>query len=335
MKQKDKKSINNAPVQILAKKLSGSLNQVEAEIKKNIKDQEGLITITAGHLINAKGKKLRPLLTLLISRMLKYRGNSHINLAVCIEFIHNATLLHDDVIDGGKIRRGKASANQIWGNKISVLVGDYLLSKAFKLMVKNRSLKLLEILSETSLILARGQIQDVNNSLNIHLSEKKYLEIINAKTAELFRISCFLPTILTNQKKSVQKIFNDFGLNFGMAFQLSDDILDYFGNTRSMGKTIGKDFYEGKITYPMIHCYTNSSNGDKKILKSLFKKKTRSKSDLVRTLKIMEKTNTHKKSLKFMSKFLKKSKKNILKFDGNADKVYLEALVDHLLIREK
>ena len=284
MKQKDKKSINNAPVQILAKKLRGSLNQVETEIKKNIKDQEVLITITAGHLINAQGKKLRPLLTLLISRMLKYRGNSDINLAVCIEFIHNATLLHDDVIDEGKVRRGKASANQIWGNKISVLVGDYLLSKAFKLMVKNKSLKLLEILSQTSLVLARGQIQDVNNSLNIHLSEKKYLEIINAKTAELFRISCFLPTILTNQKKSVQKIFNDFGFNFGMAFQLSDDILDYFGNTRSMGKTIGKDFYEGKITYPMIHSYTNSSTGDKKILKNLFKKKTRSKSDLVHTL---------------------------------------------------
>ena len=335
MKQKDKKNINNAPIQRLAKKLSNPLKQVEAEIKKNIKDQEGLITITAGHLINAEGKRLRPLLTLHISRMLKYRGNSHINLAVCIEFIHNATLLHDDVIDGGKIRRGEISTNQIWGNKISVLVGDYLLSKAFKLMVKNKSLKLLEILSETSLILARGQIQDVDNSLNILLSEKKYLEIIKAKTAELFRISCYLPTILTNQNKSVQKLFNDFGLSFGMAFQLSDDILDYFGNSKSMGKIIGKDFFEGKITYPMIHCYNKSSTTDKKILRRFFKKKTRSKTDLVQTLKIMKKTNTHQKSLKFMSKFLKKAKKNILKFEGNTDKVYLDALVDHLLIREK
>ena len=335
MKQKDKKSINNAPVERLAKKLSSRLNQVETEIKKNIKDQEGLITITAGHLINAQGKKLRPLLTLLISKMLKYRGNSDINLAVCIEFIHNATLLHDDVIDEGKVRRGKVSANQIWGNKISVLVGDYLLSKAFKLMVKNKSLKLLEILSETSLILARGQIQDVNNFQNIHLSENKYLKIINAKTAELFRISCFLPTILTNQKISIQKSFNDFGFNFGMAFQLSDDILDYFGKTRQMGKVIGKDFFEGKITYPMIHCYSKSTTKDKKILKSFFKKKTRSKTDLHQTLKIMEKTNTHKKSLDFMSKFLEKAKKNILKFDGIADKVYLDELVDHLLIRER
>ena len=124
--------------------------------------------------------------------MLNYKGNADVTLAVCIEFIHNATLLHDDVIDTGKIRRGKLSANQIWGNKISVLVGDYLLSRAFKLMVKNKSLKLLEILSQTSLILARGQIQDVGNNQNVNLTEKKYLSIIDAKTAELF--SCLLYT---------------------------------------------------------------------------------------------------------------------------------------------
>ena len=247
----------NTPVKSLSNLLKSSLKRVEREISKNIKDEEKLITLTAGHLIKAKGKKIRPILTLLVSKMLNYKGNADVTLAVCIEFIHNATLLHDDVIDTGKIRRGKLSANQIWGNKVSVLVGDYLLSRAFKLMVKNKSLKLLEILSQTSLILARGQIQDVGNNQNVNLTEKKYLSIIDAKTAELFSISCFLPTIITDQDKRTQKIFNDFGFNFGMAFQLSDDILDYFGNTRFMGKTIGKDFYEGKITYPMIHCYTN------------------------------------------------------------------------------
>ena len=335
MKQKDQKNINNRPIQRLTKSLSGPLKLVEDEIKKNIRDQEGLITTTARHLINADSKRLRPLLTLLISRMFKYRGSSHINLAVCIEFIHNATLLHDDVVDTGKIRRGKKSANEIWGNKISILVGDYLLSKSFKLMVRNKSLKLLEILSETSLILARGQIQDVNNSLNILLSEKEYLSIINAKTAELFRISCYLPTVITNQNKSIQKSFRNFGFHFGMAFQLSDDILDYFGNTKFMGKIIGKDFFEGKITYPMIHSYKKSNSRDKNILKKFFMKKKRSNSDLIQTLKIMKKTNTHQKSLEFVSKYLKKAKKDILKFDGNADKVYLDALINHLLIREK
>ena len=146
--------------------MKASVLEVEKEIADNIKDEEKLITSTSGHLINADGKKLRPLLTLLISRMLKYRGNAHIILAVCIEFIHNATLLHDDVIDTGKVRRGKMSANEIWGNKISVLVGDYLLSKAIKLMVKNKSIKLLEILSQTSIILPRGKNKEDGNAQN-------------------------------------------------------------------------------------------------------------------------------------------------------------------------
>ena len=283
----------NTSEKSLSRLLKGSLKRVDKEISINIKDEEKLITLTAGHLIKAKGKKIRPLLTLLIARILNYKGSADVTLAVCIEFIHNATLLHDDVIDAGKIRRGKMSANEIWGNKVSVLVGDYLLSRAFKLMVKNKSLKLLEILSQTSLILARGQIQDVGNNQNVNLSEKKYLSIINAKTAELFRISCYLPTIITNQDIKTQKIFNDFGFNFGMAFQLSDDILDYFGNSKKMGKNIGKDFFEGKVTYPIIHCFRQSDKKSKRIIAKLFLKKRRNKKDLNLILSLMKKTNTY------------------------------------------
>ena len=325
----------NTPVKSLSNLLKSSLKRVEREISKNIKDEEKLITLTAGHLIKAKGKKIRPLLTLLVSKMLNYKGNADVTLAVCIEFIHNATLLHDDVIDTGKIRRGKLSANQIWGNKVSVLVGDYLLSRAFKLMVKNKSLKLLEILSQTSLILARGQIQDVGNNQNVNLTEKKYLSIIDAKTAELFRISCFLPTIITDQNKKTQKIFNDFGFNFGMAFQLSDDVLDYFGDSSKMGKSVGKDFFEGKVTYPVIHCFKKSDKKSKKIIAKLFFKRKRSKKDLVLILDLMKKTNTYKSSIEFVRKYAEKAKTSINKFDGNKYKVYLEELVDHLIIRDK
>ena len=325
----------NTPVKSLSNLLKSSLKRVEREISKNIKDEEKLITLTAGHLIKAKGKKIRPLLTLLVSKMLNYKGNADVTLAVCIEFIHNATLLHDDVIDTGKIRRGKLSANQIWGNKVSVLVGDYLLSRAFKLMVKNKSLKLLEILSQTSLILARGQIQDVGNNQNVNLTEKKYLSIIDAKTAELFRISCFLPTIITNQNKKTQKIFNDFGFNFGMAFQLSDDVLDYFGDSSQMGKSIGKDFFEGKVTYPVIHCFKKSDKKSKKIIAKLFFKRKRSKKDLAVLLNLMKKTNTYKSSIEFVRKYAEKAKTNINKFEGNKYKVYLDELVDHLIIRDK
>ena len=325
----------NTPVKSLSNLLKSSLKRVEREISKNIKDEEKLITLTAGHLIKAKGKKIRPLLTLLVSKMLNYKGNADVTLAVCIEFIHNATLLHDDVIDTGKIRRGKLSANQIWGNKVSVLVGDYLLSRAFKLMVKNKSLKLLEILSQTSLILARGQIQDVGNNQNVNLTEKKYLSIIDAKTAELFRISCFLPTIITDQNKKTQKIFNDFGFNFGMAFQLSDDVLDYFGVSSKMGKSVGKDFFEGKVTYPVIHCFKKSDKKSKKIIAKLFFKRKRSKKDLTVLLNLMKKTNTYKSSIEFVRKYAEKAKTNINKFEGNKYKVYLDELVDHLIIRDK
>ena len=325
----------NTPVKSLSNLLKSSLKRVEREISKNIKDEEKLITLTAGHLIKAKGKKIRPLLTLLVSKMLNYKGNADVTLAVCIEFIHNATLLHDDVIDTGKIRRGKLSANQIWGNKVSVLVGDYLLSRAFKLMVKNKSLKLLEILSQTSLILARGQIQDVGNNQNVNLTEKKYLSIIDAKTAELFRISCFLPTIITDQNKKTQKIFNDFGFNFGMAFQLSDDVLDYFGDSSKMGKSVGKDFFEGKVTYPVIHCFKKSDKKSKKIIAKLFFKRKRSKKDLTVLLNLMKKTNTYKSSIEFVRKYAEKAKTNINKFEGNKYKVYLDELVDHLIIRDK
>ena len=325
----------NTPVKSLSNLLKSSLKRVEREISKNIKDEEKLITLTAGHLIKAKGKKIRPLLTLIVSKMLNYKGNADVTLAVCIEFIHNATLLHDDVIDTGKIRRGKLSANQIWGNKVSVLVGDYLLSRAFKLMVKNKSLKLLEILSQTSLILARGQIQDVGNNQNVNLTEKKYLSIIDAKTAELFRISCFLPTIITDQNKKTQKIFNDFGFNFGMAFQLSDDVLDYFGDSSQMGKSVGKDFFEGKVTYPVIHCFKKSDKKSKKIIAKLFFKRKRSKKDLALILDLMKKTNTYKSSIEFVGKYAEKAKTKINKFEGNKYKVYLDDLVDHLIIRDK
>ena len=325
----------NTPVKSSSNLLKSSLKRVEREISKNIKDEEKLITLTAGHLIKAKGKKIRPLLTLLVSKMLNYKGNADVTLAVCIEFIHNATLLHDDVIDTGKIRRGKLSANQIWGNKVSVLVGDYLLSRAFKLIVKNKSLKLLEILSQTSLILARGHIQDVGNNQNVNLTEKKYLSIIDAKTAELFRISCFLPTIITDQDKRTQKIFNDFGFNFGMAFQLSDDVLDYFGDSSKMGKSVGKDFFEGKVTYPVIHCFKKSDKKSKKIIAKLFFKRKRSKKDLALILDLMKKTNTYKSSIEFVGKYAEKAKTKINKFEGNKYKVYLDDLVDHLIIRDK
>ena len=335
MKETHKKSqIQLNPIDSIAIHLASSVKRLDSEIKKNIQDKEIIVTNIASHLIMGKSKKIRPLLTLLFAKILKYKGSAHFNLAVCIEFIHNATLLHDDVVDGAKIRRGKKAANLIWGNKLSILVGDYLLSKSFKLMVKDKSIKVLEILSNTSLILARGQIQDANNISNAHLTEKDYLELIFAKTAELFSVSCYLPAVLANKSLRIQNELKDFGKNFGMAFQLSDDYLDYFGNSKKMGKNIGKDFLEGKITYPLIHCYRNTSKINQIFLNKILKKKRRNNIEFLKVLKIMELSNTKLESLKFTNKYLKKAQNSIKRFEGDSDKVYLDNLINYLLIRD-
>ena len=335
MKETHKKSqIQINPIDNLAIHLSSAVKRLDNEIKKNIQDKEVIVTNISSHLIMGKSKKIRPLLTLLFAKILKYKGKAHFNLAVCIEFIHNATLLHDDVVDYAEIRRGKKTANLIWGNKLSILVGDYLLSKSFKLMVKDKSIKVLEILSNTSLILARGQIQDANNISNAHLSEKDYLELIFAKTAELFSVSCYLPAVLANKSLKIQNELREFGKNFGMAFQLSDDYLDYFGDSKKMGKNIGKDFLEGKITYPLIHCIRNSSKSNQAFLNKILKKKKRNKSEFLKVQKIMELSNTKLESIKFTNKYLKKAQNNIKRFERDSDKVYLDNLINYLLIRD-
>jgi len=335
MKETHKKSqIQLNPVDSIAIHLASSVKRLDSEIKKNIQDKEIIVTNIASHLIMGKSKKIRPLLTLLFAKILKYKGSAHFNLAICIEFIHNATLLHDDVIDDAKIRRGKKAANLIWGNKLSILVGDYLLSKSFKLMVKDKSIKVLEILSNTSLILARGQIQDANNISNAHLTEKDYLELIFAKTAELFSVSCYLPAVLANKSLRIQNELKDFCKNFGMAFQLSDDYLDYFGNSKKMGKNIGKDFLEGKITYPLIHCHRNTSKTNQIFLNKILKKSRRNNIEFLKVLKIMELSNTKLESLKFTNKYLKKAQNSIKRFEGDSDKVYLDNLINYLLIRD-
>ena len=335
MKETHKKSqIQINPIDSLAIHLSSAVKRLDDEIKKNIKDKEVIVTNISSYLIMSKSKKIRPLLTLLFAKILKYKGNAHFNLAVCIEFIHNATLLHDDVVDYAKIRRGKKAANLIWGNKLSILVGDYLLSKSFKLMVKDKSIRVLEILSNTSLILARGQIQDANNISNAHLSEKDYLDLIFAKTAELFSVSCYLPAVLANKSLKIQNELREFGKNFGMAFQLSDDYLDYFGDSKKMGKNIGKDFLEGKITYPLIHCFKNSTKVNQAYLSKVLKKKKRNKAEFLKVQKIMELSNTKLESIKFTNKYLKKAQNSIKRFERDSDKVYLDNLINYLLIRD-
>ncbi|MTI45131.1 polyprenyl synthetase family protein [Roseibium hamelinense] len=211
-----------------------------------------LIPEIARHLISSGGKRLRPMLTLACANMFGYRGDGHVVLAASVEFMHTATLLHDDVVDESDMRRGKLAARKLWGNQASVLVGDYLLGQAFKMMVDVGSLEALRVLSEASAIIAEGEVLQLGAAKNIKTSEAEYLRVIEAKTAALFAAAAEVGPIIAGQDEAMRAAARTYGMELGLAFQLVDDALDYGGSSADLGKDIGDDFREGKITLPVV-----------------------------------------------------------------------------------
>jgi octaprenyl-diphosphate synthase len=211
-----------------------------------------LIPQLAGHIIAAGGKRMRPLLTLASAKMCGYEGERHRKLAACVEFIHTATLLHDDVVDASDLRRGGPSANALFGNEPSVLVGDFLFSRAFQLMVEDGSIDVLRILSNASAVIAEGEVLQLTTTSNTATSEQSYLEVVRAKTAELFAAACRLGAVVNARAASEEEALRTFGLNLGIAFQIADDVLDYAATGTRLGKAVGDDFRECKITLPVI-----------------------------------------------------------------------------------
>lgn len=233
--------------------------------------KSSLIKDISHYIVESGGKRIRPILLILSAKMCGTNsGNIHHNLAACIELIHTATLLHDDVIDNSQVRRGKKTANAIWDNKANILVGDYIFSIAFQLMVKSKDLRILDLLSKTSSIIADGEIMQLQNSNNIFLSEEKYLEIIYSKTAILFSASCEVGALMNNCKEQEIVALRDFGKNLGLIFQIIDDILDYSSSEITLGKDIGNDFFEGKITIPIIYTYQRASQQEKVFIEEVF-----------------------------------------------------------------
>ncbi len=232
--------------------VGADLEAVNRHIVQHMHSPVALIPQLAGHIIAAGGKRLRPRLTLAAARLCGYRGERHIALAACVEFIHTATLLHDDVVDESGLRRGRATANAVWGNKASVLVGDFLFSRAFQLMVADGSLKVLEILSQASAVIAEGEVLQLVTSNDTETSEQAYLDVIRCKTAALFAAACRIGAVIGGRPKVEEEALESFGLNLGIAFQLIDDVLDYSARQAELGKTIGDDFREGKITLPVV-----------------------------------------------------------------------------------
>jgi octaprenyl-diphosphate synthase len=239
------------------------MSRVNAEILQRTGSDVTMIPEVAHHLISSGGKRLRPMLTLAMASLTGYSGDGHIKLAAAVEFMHTATLLHDDVVDQSDMRRGKPAARKLWGNEASVLVGDFLLGQAFKMMVEVGSLRALEILSSAAAVIAEGEVMQLGVAKNTATTEDEYLAVIRAKTAELFAAACEVGPVLTQRPKAEAAACRSFGMNLGIAFQLVDDSLDYGGKAAKLGKNIGDDFREGKITLPVVLSFRRGSESER------------------------------------------------------------------------
>ncbi|MXP63984.1 polyprenyl synthetase family protein [Roseomonas sp. M0104] len=251
-----------------------------------------LIPQLAAHLIAAGGKRLRPLLTLAAARLCGYRGERHVGLAACVEFIHTATLLHDDVVDESDLRRGQASANAIFGNKASVLVGDFLFARAFQLMVADGSLEVLDILCSASATIAEGEVLQLVIQNDTASTEAQYLEVIEGKTAALFAAATRVGAVVAERPRSEAEALESYGRNLGIAFQLVDDALDYSAEQERLGKTVGDDFREGKITLPVILAFARGDEAERAFWRRVLEEKRQEEADLAHALSLMHRHNT-------------------------------------------
>ncbi len=240
---------------------------VDREITERLHSDVALINTLSAYIVNSGGKRLRPLLVLLGSRALGYRGSAHVVLAAIIEFIHTATLLHDDVVDASAMRRGRSTANSIWGNEASVLVGDFLYSRAFEMMVGVENMRVMDILASTTNVIARGEVMQLMNCHDPDTSEERYIEVIHSKTAKLFEAAARLCAVISNQNDATEAAMAGYGLHLGIAFQLIDDALDYSGDNKELGKNVGDDLAEGKPTLPMIHAMRQGNAAQRALLR--------------------------------------------------------------------
>ncbi|AMN40961.1 polyprenyl synthetase family protein [Rhodoplanes sp. Z2-YC6860] len=253
----------DATIERLVELVNADMGRVNSEILSRTGSEVTMIPEVANHLISSGGKRLRPMLTLATARLNGYSGDGHIKLAAAVEFMHTATLLHDDVVDQSDMRRGRPAARKVWGNEASVLVGDFLLGQAFKMMVEVGSLRALEILSSAAAVIAEGEVMQLGAAKNTATTEDEYLAVIRAKTAELFAAACEVGPVLTQRSKAEAAACRSFGMNLGIAFQLVDDALDYGGKAAKLGKNTGDDFREGKITLPVVLSFRRGSESER------------------------------------------------------------------------
>jgi len=321
----------NEVVKNLSNLCKEDLNSINTLILEKLDSSVPLIQEIGKYLILSGGKRLRPLLTTSCFHILNnqsLKSVNHIGLAAAVEFIHAATLLHDDVVDLSKDRRGNLTANEVWGNKTSVLVGDFLFSRSFQLMTKYGNMETLKILSDTSVIISEGEVLEISNDKNLEMNQDTYFQVINGKTASLFSAACQVGGISGGAKDNEQQALKSFGTNFGMAFQLIDDAIDYSSNSKTMGKNIGDDFKEGKITLPIILAYGRSNNEEKKFLQNVISNPKEDQNNFILTKELLIKYKCIEDTLIRANHFADVAIDSLTIFNDNEYKKALIKLID-------
>ena len=301
-------------------------------LDKAVSDVE-LIPELAHHLIASGGKRLRPMLTIASAKLCGYRGDGHVRLAAAVEFMHTATLLHDDVVDESDYRRGKASARLVWGNQASVLVGDFLLGQAFRMMVEVGSLGALKILSTAAAVIAEGEVMQLGAAKNTATTEDDYLAVIRAKTAELFAAACEVGPALASRPKDEQSACRSFGMNLGIAFQLVDDALDYGGKAAKLGKNVGDDFREGKITLPVVLSFRRGSESERGFWRRTLEEGDATDADLEQAIALMMKHRALEDTVQRARHYGAIAKDALALFPASPMKAALEEAVEFCICR--
>ena len=329
-----KNKINNSYSE-LKSSVEDKLILVEERIKSKLSSQVDLVDEMTRYHLRTGGKRLRALLTLGSAKLCGYqKGSRDVNLAACVELIHAATLMHDDVIDNGEIRRGKKTLNKIWGNQSSILVGDYLLSRCFEMMVEDGNLEVLKLLSSTSAEISQGEVLQLQHKSEVDMLEETYLKIISAKTAELFAASTKVGAILSGMNTKEKEALEFYGRNLGLTFQIADDTLDYNSDQKLFGKKIGQDFYEGKITLPIILLFQKANIDEKGNLKKIFLSNERDESQLKYTLSLIKKYDIISNCYRKAHHYINLASNSLSVFEDCEEKMILENLTSFSLSRD-
>lgn len=322
------------PLERIAQSLKADMAKVNEMILAKMQSDIPLIPELAGHLIAGGGKRIRPLLTLAAAAMFNYTGDRQHRLAACVEFIHTATLLHDDVVDESDQRRGKASANAIFGNEAAVLVGDFLFSRSFQLMVEDGSIDVLRILSDASAVIAEGEVWQLMTANNLETTEDEYLRVIAAKTAVLFAAACEVGAVVAGRPADEQKALRDYGTNLGIAFQISDDVLDYAASEEKLGKSLGDDFKEGKMTLPVLIALAKATAEERAFWKRTMADLDQKEGDLEEAKTIMARHNALELALDHARSIAKQGKDCLKSLPDHPIKHNLAELIDFAVERQ-